>query len=153
MSCEVSSKIEGVTVSPLKKIINPKGDILHAIKSGSNGFNGFGEAYFSMIKKGCVKGWKKHLKMTLNLVVPQGEIRFVVYDDRENSLTKMKFFQINLSLDNYCRLTVSPGLWVAFQGISEGFNLLLNVANIEHDPDESRNVSLKKIAFNWEQSG
>jgi dTDP-4-dehydrorhamnose 3,5-epimerase len=142
--------IEGVVVSPLKIIMHPKGEVLQAIKSGSYGYDGFGEAYFSLIKKGEIKGWKKHLKMTLNLIVPEGEIQFVVYDDRENSPTKNEFFQTNLSKDNYCRLTISPGLWVGFQGLSNGTNLLLNVANIEHDPDESRNLSLEKITYEWD---
>lgn len=149
---EVGPLIDGVIVSPLKRIAHPKGDVLHAIKSGSNGFDGFGEAYFSSIKEGEVKGWKKHLKMTLNLIVPEGEIRFVVFDDRENSQTKSKFFQINLSKENYCRLTISPGLWMGFQGISEYTNLLLNVASIEHDPEESINLPLESIIYEWGES-
>ena len=153
MISKESFVIEGVLVSPLKIIMHPKGEILHGIKTESYGYDGFGEAYFSSIKKGEIKGWKKHLKMTLNLIVPVGEIRFVVYDDRENSPTKNEFFQTKLSKNNYCRLTIIPGLWVGFQGLSDGTNLLLNIANIEHDPDESRNLPLEKIKYEWSQSG
>ena len=144
--------MDGVDLTPLKQIYNSKGNIFHAMKQCEATFNGFGEAYFSSIKEGEVKGWKKHLKMTLNLIVPEGEIRFVVFDDRENSQTKSKFFQINLSKENYCRLTISPGLWMGFQGISEYTNLLLNVASIEHDPEESINLPLESIIYEWGES-
>ena len=37
--------------------------------------------------------------MTLNLSVPVGEIKFVLYDDRKNSKTFGEFDEINLSLE------------------------------------------------------
>ena len=43
---------------PLKKISNPLGDVWHAIKSSDSEYAGFGEAYFSFIEKGKIKGWK-----------------------------------------------------------------------------------------------
>lgn len=38
--------IEGVIVTPLKQIYNPRGDVWHAMKCSDPGFDGFGEAYF-----------------------------------------------------------------------------------------------------------
>lgn len=38
--------IEGVLITPLKKIYHPKGDIFHALKNMEVGYEGFGEAYF-----------------------------------------------------------------------------------------------------------
>ena len=48
--------IEGVELHPMKHIAVPKGDIFHAIHCTDKGFAGFGEAYFSEIKQGMVKG-------------------------------------------------------------------------------------------------
>ena len=62
--------IEGVELHPMKHIAVPKGDIFHAIHSTDEGYVGFGEAYFSEIKHGMVKGWKRHNRMVLNIVVP-----------------------------------------------------------------------------------
>ena len=73
--------MDGVTLTPLKQIYNPKGNIFHAMKKNDDGFDGFGEAYFSTVRKDDIKGWKKHTKMTLNLIVPVGTIEFVVYDE------------------------------------------------------------------------
>ena len=134
--------MDGVTLTPLKQITHPKGDIFHAMKASDDGFSGFGEAYFSTVNQGEVKGWKKHTEMTLNLVVVIGEIEFVVYDDNS-------FYSVKLSKNNYQRLTVEPGLWLAFRGWSIE-NMLLNLANIEHNPDESVNIDLNAFDYNWE---
>ena len=135
--------MDGVILTPLSKIDTPKGSILHVMKKKDVGFNGFGEAYFSSIEKGCIKGWKKHTNMTLNIVVPVGVIKFVIFNELES-----KLFSVTLSQANYQRLTIKPGLFMAFEGIGES-NMLLNIANIEHDPDESINLDLDEILYDW----
>ena len=135
--------MDKVILTPLKQIHNPKGDIFHGMKKSDPGYAGFGEAYFSTVHEGDIKGWKKHTKMTLNLVVVQGEIEFVVYD----ADTKV-FFSVKLSHKNYQRLTVKPNAWMAFRGVGE-YNMLLNLANLEHDPDEAINIPLEEIPYEW----
>lgn len=133
--------MDGVILTPLKQILHPKGNLFHAMKKSDVGFDGFGEAYFSTINQGDIKGWKKHTKMTLNLVVPIGEIEFIIYDEKE-------FFSVVLSLANYQRLTIKAGLWVAFRGLGE-FNMLLNLASLEHDQNEAHNQALDTINYAW----
>ena len=135
--------IEGVLVTPLKQIYHPKGDVFHAMKCVDPGFEGFGEAYFSSIIRGLVKAWKRHHRMTLNLVCIVGKIHFVLFDDREGSKTYGQFMEVTLSPEGentYCRLTIPPGVWMAFCGIADGKSVLLNVANIPHDPTEQENI-------------
>ena len=133
--------MDGVTLTPLKQVSHPKGDIFHVMKKNDAEFKGFGEAYFSMINKGAIKGWKKHTEMVLNLTVITGEVEFVVFNGNA-------FFNIKLSKKNYQRLTVQPNLWVAFKGRSDK-NTILNLASIEHNPYESENVDLNDIEYNW----
>ena len=135
--------MDGVILTPLKQIYHPKGDIFHAMKKSDIGFDGFGEAYFSTINQNDIKGWKKHTKMTLNIVVPVGNIEFVVYD--ENS---KEFFSTKLSHNNYQRLTIKAGLWMAFKGLDK-YNMLLNLASIEHDPNEAINIGIEEIKYEW----
>ena len=135
--------MDGVILTPLKQIYHPKGDIFHAMKKSDIGFDGFGEAYFSTINQNDIKGWKKHTKMTLNIVVPVGNIEFVVYD--ENS---KEFFSTKLSHNNYQRLTVKSGLWMAFKGLDK-YNMLLNLASIEHDQNEAINIGIEEIKYGW----
>ena len=133
--------MDGVVLTPLKQIHHPKGDVFHAMKRSDKGFAGFGEAYFSTINQNDIKGWKKHTEMTLNLVVVSGEVEFVVYDGDG-------FFNANLSKKNYQRLTVKPNLWLAFRGLSDE-NILLNLASIEHNPEESENIDISEINYEW----
>ena len=139
--------MEGVLLTPLKQIYHPKGDIYHGMKKSDPGFSDFGEAYFSTVHPGEVKPWKKHLRMTLNLVVPVGKIRFVMHDDRPDSASKGQTFAVEIGAENYQRLTVSPGIWMAFEGLDDGLNLLLNMADMEHDPQEVERAELDRIQY------
>ena len=141
--------IEGVILTPLKQIVNPKGDLYHAMKQSDNGYKSFGEAYFSTVIKDEIKGWKKHTIMVLNLIVPIGAVEFIIYDDRSDSSTKNQFFSLILSQENYQRLTVPAGVWMAFRGIGEDLNMLLNIACIEHDSSEAITKQLTDINYTW----
>ncbi|KMO19932.1 dTDP-4-dehydrorhamnose 3,5-epimerase [Methylobacterium indicum] len=135
-----------VILTPLRRIPTPGGDVRHALKRSDPGFSDFGEAYFSTVDQGTVKGWKRHRRMTLNLVVVVGEIRFVVHDGAGD------IFTVNLTPsrpDDYARLTVPPSLWVAFGGVGRGLNMLLNVADIEHDPTESEVQPMNAWTWSW----
>lgn len=139
--------IEGVQLTPLKNISHPKGDVFHGMKKSDSGFNGFGEAYFSTIHSGDIKPWKKHLRMTLNLIVPVGKIRFVLHDDRAVSSTQGQTMAVELGPENYQRLTVPPGVWLAFEGLGEKLNLLLNIADLEHDSEEMERTDLDRFTY------
>ena len=137
--------ISGVTLTAEKIITHEKGDISHALKKTSAGFKGFGEAYFSRIEKHAIKGWKRHNEVHLNLVVPLGSILVAIHDDRTESETCGKTSVLRLGYpDNYNRLTVEPRLWVAFMG-EEGVNLVLNITEREHHPEEADNADLTTI--------
>lgn len=143
-------EIEGVTLSPLKIISVAEGDVFHAMKANEPGYIGFGEAYFSTIHAGVIKPWKRHRDMTLNLVVINGLIRFVVHDDRPLSPTFGVTSEYRIGLpDNYSRLTIPPGLWMAFQGLGITTSILLNVANIAHNPSESDRACIDDFSFDW----
>lgn len=141
-------EIDGILITKLKIINTENGDVLHGMKQNDTGFAGFGEAYFSEIKFKKIKAWKRHTSMTLNLIVPSGKIRFVIFDDRIDSRNFGAFQEIVLSKDNYSRLTIPPMLWVGFQGLSKN-NILLNIANIEHLPNESDRLRIDEINYNW----
>ena len=145
----LDNKIHGILLTPLQIIDTPGGNVFHGMRNDSPGYSGFGEVYFSSIEKDVIKGWKRHRQMTLNLVVPIGSVRFVIYDDRVESSTYQMFQQVILSIKNYQRLTVPPMLWLAFQGLSDEKSLLLNVASIPHDPNEVDQKLVDEISFVW----
>ena len=139
--------IKDLLITPLDIIETPGGNIMHAMKQIDTGFFGFGEAYFSEIKPGSIKAWKRHREMTLNLIVPLGKIKFVMFDDRKGS--NNRFQEVIISKENYCRLTVPPMIWVGFKGLSSFKSILLNIASIPHNPNEVDKKEIDKIEFDW----
>ena len=136
--------LDKIKVTPLKIIKLSSGNIMHALKKDELNNQIFGEAYFSKIKSGKVKAWKYHLKMTLNLVVPHGKVKFVFYSQKENI-----FKVIKIGEKHYSRLTVPPKLWFGFKGISRFESIILNLTNITHDPKEILRCKKNEIKFNW----
>jgi dTDP-4-dehydrorhamnose 3,5-epimerase len=136
-----------VLITSLDIIDVPGGNVMHAMKATDAGYFDFGEAYFSEINHNAIKAWKRHREMTLNLVVPVGKIRFVLFDDRDE--LNGKFQEVIISRDNYCRLTIPSMVWIGFQGLSASGSILLNIANIEHNPAEVDKKNIEEIEFNW----
>ena len=131
--------IEGILLNPVKKISHDNGDLFHIIRNYDKGYEGFGEAYISTVKYNEIKAWKKHTKMTANMVVPIGKVKMIVFDERPDSKTNGIFNEYELSLDNYYRLTIPPNLIYGFMGLDETLNMIINVTSIPHDPREQIN--------------
>ena len=134
-----------ILVTPLKRIPLSGGDVLHGIKRNDPGYVDFGEAYFSIIEVGAVKAWKRHLRITLNFVVPLGAVHFVFLDE------KGAIRQEVVGADRYVRLTVPPGIWFGFKGLFGPYSMLMNLADRPHDPVEIERKGLDEINFNWER--
>ncbi len=136
------SNIHGVIVTNLRQIFHEKGDIYHGLKKSEPSFESFGESYFSFIYYNEIKAWKRHFKMICNMVVPYGKVEFILFDKRESSPTKGEIMKIILGTNNYKRITIPPGIWYGFKGLSKDKSILHNISNIEHDPNEQENVPL-----------
>ena len=122
--------VESILITPVNRIEVTGGDILHGIKKSDIGYAGFGEAYFSFIEIGAVKAWKKHLRMTLNLVVPIGRVGFYFVDKSNRLRSEI------IGAGNFFRLTVPPGIWFGFKGLGKYENVVMNLANLEHNEAE-----------------
>ena len=143
--------IKGVFFYPVEPIKTTGGKVLHAIKALDKNLTEFGECYFSICDYKQPKAWKKHAKMICNLFVPSGEVKFVFYDDRQDSSDFGKVAEFSTSQNNYGRLVINPGIWFGFTGMSESENLILNVANISHDANESLRLEpgTNQIPYQW----
>jgi len=138
--------LDQIRVTPLQQISTPGGDVWHALKSTEESFHGFGEAYFSWVEARSIKAWKQHLRMTMNLVVPIGTVRFIFCD-----LLRHSFREEEIGGSNYSRITVPPKIWFGFQGMSVKPSLVLNVANLPNDPAEMERKMKEEIYFNWQK--
>ena len=129
--------IELIRYLDLEQVSVKGGDILKIIKKSDNSFIDFEEIYISNIDFEFIKGWKKHNEMTLNLIVPSGDVQFYFVNE---DFSKSK--KINIGEKNQIRLIVPPRIWFCFMGISKAPNLILNMASIEHDLNEVERISI-----------
>ncbi len=136
--------LSDILITPLARIETEGGNVLHAMKLSDPGYKSFGEAYFSWIVSGAIKGWKRHTKLTMNLVVPVGQVKFVFCMDGA-----AEFRVEEIGDDRYARLTVPPGIWFCFKGVAEPRSLILNIASIPHDPNEVERLALSGIEYDW----
>ena len=143
--------IDGVIITHLSQILDERGKVMHMLRCDSEVFQQFGEIYFSCVYPGAIKGWHIHKRMTLNYAVPHGNIKFVLYDDREGSPTRGELQEIFLGQDNYLLITVPPLVWNGFKGIGQEMAIVANCASIPHDPDEIERLDPfdKRIPYDW----
>jgi len=137
--------VDQILVTLLKRIPLAEGDVLHGMKYNDTGYVDFGEAYFSVINAGAIKAWKRHLRMTLNFVVPIGKVHFVFVDDQGRVRQELA------GADRYVRLTIPPGIWFGFRGQNDPYSLLMNLADIPHDPAEIQRKGIDEICFDWDK--
>ena len=135
---------EKIILTPIKRIRVKGGDIIHNIKKTDHGFEGFGETYYSFINHGEIKGWKKHLKMTMNITCPVGKVKFIFSENL------IEFKEILLDKENLYRITVKPDIWFSFQGLHNPFSLINNVSNLIHDDKEVERKELNSVNYKWE---
>jgi len=137
--------LDDILVTPMNRIPTPGGDVLHAMKRGERGYIRFGEAYFSIIQPGAIKAWKRHMRLTMNLVVPVGSVRFVFHVSGNDGAFRVE----EIGENRYVRLTVPNEIWHGFQGIAEVDSLIMNLADITHDPTEVERCDKSAISFSW----
>lgn len=143
--------IEGVTITELKRFPDERGSVMHMLRCDWDVYRDFGEIYFSTVHPGAVKGWHIHHRATLNYAVPVGRIKFVLFDDRDDSRTKGEVQEVFLGEDNYVLVTVPPLIWNGFKGIGDSSALVANCASIPHDSKEidRRDPADPSIPYDW----
>jgi dTDP-4-dehydrorhamnose 3,5-epimerase len=147
----MSPSIHDVLVSPLGRIPDERGAILHMLREDHEVFERFGEIYFSLVYPGVVKGWHIHKRMTLNYAVPLGMVKLVCYDDREGSPTRGVVQELHVGELNYALVTIPPWVWNGFKGVGTSPALVANCATEPHDPDEIERLDpfAAEIPYDW----
>ncbi len=143
--------ISGVVVTPLRQFCDERGKVMKMISREDSVFREFGEVYFSVAYPGVIKGWHIHKRMTLNYAVPSGHIKFVLYDDRQESPTRGLIQELFLGPDNYCLVTVPPLVWNGFKCVGTESSIVANCSTIPHDPHEAdkRDPFDGSIPYDW----
>ena len=143
--------IHGVARHPLRQILDERGKVMHMLRRDDPWFERFGEVYFSVVNPGAIKAWHLHKKMTLNYAVVSGDIKLALYDGRAGSPSRGQVQEFFTGADDYALITVPPGVWNGFKGISVGPAIVANCATVPHDPREivRKDPFAKDIPYDW----
>jgi len=143
--------IQEVQVIPLRQIPDERGKIMHMLRSDDPHFRKFGEIYFAFVYPGVIKAWHLHTRTTLNYAVVIGMIKLVLYDDRGDSPTRGELLELFVGEDNYCLVTIPPGVINGYKVIGAKPAIVANCATEPHDPQEIIRIDPfdLRIPYNW----
>ena len=149
-SAPTGNRIDGVVVTPLRRIPDERGTIFHMLKRTDPHFVQFGEIYFSSVYQGVVKGWHLNQKMVLNYACILGRVKLVLFDDREGSPTRGALMEIFLGPDSYSLVTIPTHVWNGFKGMAPE-SLIANCATEPHDMSQSVRMDpfANPIPYDW----
>ena len=71
-------------------------------------------------------------------------MKFVFFNECDKS-----FREITIGENNYKRIYVPPQIWFGFMGLDENVNLVMNIADIVHDPEEVTKKDLDEFKYDW----
>ena len=144
-------QIHDLRITPLRRIPDERGAVMHMLRSDDAAFEQFGEIYFSMVYPGVVKGWHRHRRMTLNYAVPVGMVKLVCYDDRAGSPTAGVVQELHIGELNYVLVTIPPLILNGLKGEGTVPALVANCATEPHDPDEIERLdpATEGIPYDW----
>ncbi|MFW9827696.1 MAG: dTDP-4-dehydrorhamnose 3,5-epimerase family protein [Candidatus Thorarchaeota archaeon] len=146
--------IEGVSLKELKPILDERGYVQECFRSDWPVFQKFGQAYITIAFPNVVKAWHYHKIQTDNMVCILGNMKLVLYDEREESSTYKKVNEIFFGEKNPLLVTIPNHIWHGFKAIGNKMAMVLNCPTELYnysEPDEYRlPFDTDKIDYNWE---
>ena len=144
-------KIHDVIITPLKVISDNRGKVMHMLRCDDEIFNKFGEIYFSTIFFNKIKAWHLHKESTLNYSCVKGEVKLVLFDNREKSPTKGIIQEIILKPKEHSLITIPKNIWNGFKGLDKEESIIANCLTLPHNEDEMVRIEPndKLIKYNW----
>ena len=143
--------IDGVIITKLKQIKDDRGRVMLMLRKDDKVFKNFGEIYFSTIYHNKIKAWHLHKESTLNYACVKGKVKLVLFDDRNNSLSKGKLQEIILSAQDYTLITIPNNIWNGFKGLDKEESMIANCLDMPHNENEMVRIDPfhKSINYKW----
>ncbi len=126
-------------INKLQKFNDERGFVLQGMKYQDRESFGIREVYFSSVNYGFYKGWKKHQKMVLNLIVIEGKVLFYLAN---NEFTEFK--EIIICKNDLQRITIMPNQWLSFTSLVKPSSTIMNIANLTNKEDITDNIPFFK---------
>lgn len=144
--------IDGVKITPLRKICDERGMIMHMLRANDPHFEQFGEVYFATAYPGVIKGWHLHTKQVQNYAVIQGMIKLVMYDDRPESPTYKELMELFIGENNYQLIRIPTGVINGWKCIGDKTAILANCSTLPYQDGEMVRFEPfgNDVPYNWD---
>ena len=146
-----TAPLAGVVVHPLEFVDSSRGDLMEIQRVDDGRHPGFGQVFVTCTQSGEIKAWYRHAHID-QMAVVCGLIKLVLYDGREDSVTRGQLNEIALG-DVAPRLVQIPaGIWHGFKVLSADVTYLLHLsagafeidsAQDEHVPHDDPSIPYK----------
>ncbi len=144
--------IEGVEIKELVMHKDERGFFCELIRSSDSFFQGkFGQLSHSMSRQGVFKAWHLHRKQTEWMYVAVGNIKFVLYDMRQESKTYKELVEMLVGEKfGHKVIKVPPGIAHGYK-IIDGPMHIFYVASREYDPSDDIKIPHDEpsIGYDW----
>lgn len=144
-------RIDGVLTLPLKQFRDERGAVYQMLKCTDAHCLHIGEIYFSTVRKGAIKAWKNHSRVTVSYACVSGLLRMVLYDDRPDSRTRGVVGEAPIGPESYFLIVIPPGIWNGFQGLSDAEAVLASCPTEPVDVAEFARLEphTDRIPYRW----
>jgi len=155
LSPEQKTLVSGVTIRRLPALPDERGVLTEILRSDDPEYPHFGQVYMTTTYPGVVKGWHYHDRQTDMICCLSGEIKLVLYDQRDASPTRGALNEVFLGDANRLLVKVPSGVCHGWKCIGEQTALIINIPDQVYRyqaPDEHRIDPHKNdIPYCWER--
>ena len=145
--------IKGVLTKALKVIPDERGRLMEILRADDEIFIKFGQVYLTTAYPHVVKGWHYHKKQTDNITCVSGMMKWVLYDNRDDSSTYGEINEFFIGEHAPLLITIPPFVYHGFKCISQKEALVINCPTEPYNyerPDEFRVAPHNnEIPYNW----
>ncbi len=145
--------IHEVIVTPLKKIVTPRGHLMEAQRADDLHYPGFGQAYVTMTNAGVVRAWYRHRLQIDQIALIKGSLLLVLFDSRSESPTYGTVIELRISDDSPKMIQIPPGVWHGFCAIGQEQLFLLHLNSVPFNPSNTDEERLAEdnpaIPYQW----
>lgn len=134
--------IEGVCVQEVKNVVKDDGFLTEVFRRDWELDDGVVDQAFQVtLFPGKVSAWHKHRLTTDRLFVNHGQLKVVLYDDRDHSSTNGMVNEFRAGIVRPVLLIVPPDVWHGVQNLGDEPGTILNLPDRAYrydDPDHWR---------------
>jgi len=140
-----------IKTQKLKIVPDARGRLGEILRNDNPFFKKFGQVYFTTAYPGVVKAWHKHMLQTDCICCISGDVKLVLYDNKDES-----FKTFIIGEHNPLLVQIPPEIWHGFKNIGTKDAIVINIPDKPYDyknPDEYRLTPHLNsiIIYNWDE--